>query len=262
MYDFHQDTQTYFDFQYLNSKNYIIPFVLEGRLAGKKLNVLEIGCAEAGVLKAFVELGHQCTGIELFDNRLEFARTMMKDAMDQGRIRFICADIYNVPIPTEEERYDLILLKDVIEHIPNQAQLIKKLGDFLKLDGAIFFGFPPWQMPFGGHQQICQSKLSKLPYFHLLPVPLFSWMLQAGGESPTVIKELLEIKTKGISIERFERIVHAEGYTILNSIFYLFNPIYELKFKMKVKKQFGLVNRLPYLRNFLTTCVYYTIGKK
>lgn len=261
MFDFHKDTQTYFDFQYLNSKNYIIPFVMQDMPQGKLLNVLEIGCAEAGVLKAFIELGHQCTGIELFDARLEFARHMMKEAIDQGKIRFICSDIYDVPIPPEHEKYDLIILKDVIEHIPDQARIIKKLGEFLKSDGLIFFGFPPWQMPFGGHQQMCQSKLSKLPYFHLLPTGWYTRVLKIFGEEQSTINALLEVKETGISIERFERIVHETGYRIVHSIFYIFNPIYELKFKLKVKKQFALINKLPYVRDFLTTCVYYTIRK-
>ena len=262
MFDFHQDKKTYFNYQYLNSKNYIIPFILTGKNVAKKLNVLEIGCAEAGVLKAFVELGHLCTGIELFDSRLEFAREMMKDAIEQGQIRFVCADIYDVPIPPEQEKYDLIILKDVIEHIPNQARLIKKLGDFLKQDGEIFLGFPPWQMPFGGHQQMCESRLASVPYFHLLPTPIFTWILKSVGEDPKTIENLLEVKSTGISIERFERILATEGYTIINKIFYLINPIYELKFKLKVRHQFWWIRKLPYLRNFLTTCVYYAVRKK
>jgi 2-polyprenyl-3-methyl-5-hydroxy-6-metoxy-1,4-benzoquinol methylase len=64
------------------------------------------------------------------------------------------------------------LLKDVIEHIHDQPKLIAWMKSYLAPNGTIFFGFPPWQMPFGGHQQLCRNKvLAKLPYYHLLPRP-------------------------------------------------------------------------------------------
>ena len=50
-------------------------------------------------------------------------------------------------------QFDLILLKDVIEHIPDQERVIPYLKEFLKPGGRVFFGFPPWYMPHGGHQQ-------------------------------------------------------------------------------------------------------------
>jgi hypothetical protein len=66
------------------------------------------------------------------------------------------------------------MLRDVIEHIPDQDRFFKHVRSYLQPDGVIFFGFPPWYMPFGGHQQVCHSKfLSKLPWFHPLPFPLF-----------------------------------------------------------------------------------------
>ncbi|MGL6268949.1 MAG: class I SAM-dependent methyltransferase, partial [Chitinophagaceae bacterium] len=126
--------------------------------------------------------------------------------------------------------------------------------------GQVFFGFPPWYMPHGGHQQVCKSKfLSMLPYFHLLPNPIYKGILKLFGEYDTVIRELLENKSTGISIERFERIVKSSGYSIPSKRFYLINPIYQYKFGLKPRKQLGIISAIPYLRNFLTTCVYYVI---
>ncbi|MFN4977157.1 MAG: class I SAM-dependent methyltransferase, partial [Bacteroidota bacterium] len=76
------------------------------------------------------------------------------------------------------------------------------------------------------------------------------------------IHELLEIKETGISIERFERIVIGSNYEIEKKQPYLINPIYEDKFGWKPRKQFSFVNKIPFLRNFITTCVYYVIRKK
>ena len=115
-------------------------------------------------------------------------------------------------------------------------------------------------MPFGGHQQICKGKwLSKIPYYHLLPTPVYKWLLKSNGEN---WEEMLEIKETGISIERFERICKAKGYNLINQTHFLINPIYEYKFGWKPKEQFGLVKALPFVRNFFTTCVYYLIQAK
>jgi 2-polyprenyl-3-methyl-5-hydroxy-6-metoxy-1,4-benzoquinol methylase len=178
------------------------------------------------------------------------------------------ATLININIYEEEalamlrEKFDLIILKDVIEHIPNQEKFIPYIKQFLKPGGRIFFGFPPWYMPHGGHQQICKSKfLGFLPYFHILPKFLYKGILKVFGESNSTIIELLEIKDTGISIERFERIVKNSGYQIEQKQPYLINPIYLDKFGWKPRKQFAIINHIPLIRNFLTTCVYYVIRK-
>lgn len=87
-------------------------------------------------------------------------------------------------------------------------------------------------------------------------------MLKAFGESDVAIEELMEVKETGISIERFERIVHNSGLKVLAKQHFLINPIYYYKFGWKPRKQLGIISALPFFRNFLTTCVYYTVGEK
>lgn len=261
MFDFHKDKNAYFNYQYLTTSKHILPFIEQHLTIDASLRVLEIGCAEAGVLKAFTEKGCSCMGIELSEARVKLAEQFMEKEKQAGLIRFLSKDIYDVDVQEEiGEKFDLILLKDVIEHIHGQERLIKKLQDFLNPGGMIFFAFPPWQMPFGGHQQLSTVKpLSLLPYYHMLPAPLYSGILKAFGEKPQKIESLLEIKSTGISIERFEKITKKLGFELLARQFYLFNPIYEYKFNLKPRKQFGLISKLPVIRNFLSTCAYYLI---
>ena len=263
MYDFHKDKSTYFDHQYRTTQEYIIPFLEESFELTSDLKVLEIGCAEAGVLKAFTERGNSCVGIELSEGRVKLAEQFMADEVSNGLVRFIVRNIYDIDIEKDiGHRFDLIILKDVIEHIPNQEIFIRKLKDFLNPGGNVFFGFPPWQMPFGGHQQVAKSKfLMYLPYFHLLPYPVYKGVLRMFGESEAKIKGLIEIKDTGISIERFERIVKKEQYGILRRHFFLVNPIYKYKFGLKPRNKIPVISAIPGLRNFVTTCVYYIIKK-
>jgi hypothetical protein len=139
-------------------------------------------------------------------------------------------------------------------------QFVKK---FLKPEGKFFLGFPPWHNPFGGHQQICESKvLSKLPFFHILPTSVYRFILKAFGESEAIIRGLLKVKETGITIERFEKILSQTGYKKDNRLFYFINPNYEVKFKLKPRKQLKLFSAIPYFRNFLITTSYYLVSTK
>ena len=258
MFDFHTDKKRYFEMQAQNSRSYIVPFVEKYLPVKPGMRVLEIGCAEAGVLKAFTEKGCIAVGVELDEPRLVLAREFMKEELEKGLISFVSKDIYKVNIETElKGKFDIIILKDVIEHIHNQEKLIAWMKSFLNPGGVIFFGFPPWQMPFGGHQQLMSNKLlSKLPYFHLLPMGLYKWILKMGKQDVAAFEE---IKETGISIERFEKIVNETGYKVANKTHYFINPIYTYKFGWKPKPQLGIISAIPWVRNFFTTCVYYLI---
>lgn len=264
MLEFHKDKQRYFNYQYWTSRDYIIPFLKSELDFSKKLDVMEVGCAEAGVLKAFVEKGHSCLGVELQNSRIENAKIFLKDYYEAGNIGFINKDIYKIDIEKDLGRkFDLVILKDVIEHIPDQEKVIPRLGDFLKPGGKIFFGFPPWYMPFGGHQQISGSKfLRHLPWFHLLPTFLYKGVLKVFGERLHTYDELLDIKSTGISIERFTNITRRSEMTLTKKRFFLTNPIYKYKFNLKVRVLPKILTVIPFFRNFYTTAVYFVVGKK
>jgi len=263
-FEFHKDKETYIKYQRENALNYVIPFIERQLKLKKGMRVMEIGCAEGGVLQAFVHKGVHGTGVELMPSRYEHAKQLLAEAISNGKAEVINKDIYDVDVEIDfPERFDLIVLKDVIEHIHDQNRVLERLRDFLKEDGHIFFGFPPWQMPFGGHQQIAKNKtLSRLPYYHLLPMKLYKGLLKSLGESDRIVEDLAEIKNTGISIERFEKLIKKHHYSISEKEFYLINPIYKYKFNLEAKTQLPLIAGIPYLRNYLTTCVYYLVKKE
>jgi SAM-dependent methyltransferase len=258
LFDFHHDRDRYFEIQWLNARKYVVPFVERSIHIRPGMRVLEIGCGEGGVLKAFLEKGCTGIGVELDHARVLDANRLLAEPIASGQIKIISKDIYEVDAEKDlQGLFDLILLKDVIEHIHDQPRLIGWMKKFLSPQGAIFFGFPPWQMPFGGHQQVCHSRLSRLPYIHLLPRPLYKALLKWKKES---VEDLMEIRDTRLTIERFEKICLTEGYRIVQAEHYLFNPIYEWKFGIRPRKQFSLLRALPVLRNYFTTCVYYLIS--
>jgi SAM-dependent methyltransferase len=263
MYEFHGDKKRYFDMTFEVTKGHIIPFLAKEMDLQKPLDVLEIGCGEAGVLKAFTDDGHKAYGIELEESRLEFARQFMAEELSAGKVAFLNKDIYDVDVSVDiGHQFDLVILKDVIEHIPNQENFIPQLHKFLKPGGMVFYAFPPWYMPYGGHQQVLPGKLaSKMPWYHLLPGPTYSWALKLFGVNASGIKTMHEIKSTGISIERFLKINKVNAFQSVASEFYLFNPIYQYKFGLKPRKQAKWVAATPFLRNFVTMGVYFLMGK-
>ena len=256
----HKNKQQYFNEQAKTTEKFVVPFLSEFLDIDLNTTVLEIGCAEAGNLKPFVDLGCKVTGIDIACGRVELAKEFYKEHTNKQNIELICEDIYNVK--PSDKKYDIIVMRDVIEHIPDQEKFMGFVKEFLKTDGKFFLGFPPWQNPFGGHQQVCKNKfLSKLPYFHIFPSSVYKAILKAFGESEGTINGLLEIKETGISIERFERILKAENFTINKRTFYFVNPNYETKFGLKPRKLNKLISSIPWLRNFFTTAMYYVVSR-
>jgi SAM-dependent methyltransferase len=258
----HLNKEQYFNEQVYTTGKYVIPFIRDFITLGPAVSVLEIGCGEGGNLKPFLDMGCRVTGVDLSGTKIDLANRFYEDHPQRDRTTFIAKDIY---LFEEEppEKFDLIIMRDVIEHIHDQYRFMGFVKRFLKPGAVFFLGFPPWQNPFGGHQQICENKiLSKLPYFHLFPVPIYRSILKAGGESKEKIEALLEIKATGIGIERFENILKRTDYeTLLQKHFFL-NPNYEIKFKLKPRKQLSIINGIPFFRNLVTTTSYYLLRKR
>lgn len=258
----HTSIDARFQQQVLNADKYLIPFIEKGMSLTAESRVMEIGCGEGGVLKPFLERGIYCLGVDLAESRIANAKQYMEVEVKAGQADFIVQNVLeDAFLEKYRHSFDLVILKDTIEHIPDQESFIPYLKHFLKPEGKIFFGFPPWYMPFGGHQQICKSRfLSKLPYYHILPRSIYTSILKAGKETPKMIDDLLEIKDTGITIQRFEKILKEHDFTIDQKTLFLFNPIYEYKFGLKPREQFGLIAGIPGVREMLTTAGWYLVG--
>lgn len=261
MYDFHNDVNTYFNYQYQHSRDYIVPLTKSFLNFDRKLRVLEIGSAEAGVLKAFTELGHECVGVEISNSRVDNAKNLMEKEIKEGLVRFFASDIFKISVEELGGKFDLIVLKDVIEHIHGREKLYDKFKELLSLDGVVFIAMPPWRMPFGGHQQMLHNKIySRMPYFHLLPM-WFTKLLLKWDKYPH-IDAWEDIRQTRITINGFKKEIKNNGFEIIHSIFYLINPNYKFKFNLKPRKQNKIIASIPYLRDFFTTTVYFIIKQK
>lgn len=247
--------------QYFNelahtSEKYFLPYISTFKDIKEGLSILEIGCGDGGNLLPFALRGCKTFGVDLSPSRIAVAKQQFGKAGVEGT--FIASDIFKI---TElHQQFDLIICHDVLEHIPDKRLFMHNIRRYTAGDGIVFMSFPAWQMPFGGHQQICRSKvLSHLPWFHLLPGSIYSAVLRAGGERPDIISELIYIKRTRCSIEKFEKLVSEEKFHILNRRFYFINPHYETKFGLKPRRLWPFIGHIPWARNFFTTSSFYII---
>jgi SAM-dependent methyltransferase len=259
MHDRYTDRERYFREQAHTTVKHVIPFIESIMPVGASISVMEIGCGEGGNLLPFLEAGcRRITGIDLSESKIENARRFYADIPDGRKIEFIAADIYESgSIGT----FDLVMMRDVLEHIHNQEKFFAFVKRFLSLGGILFIAFPPWCNPFGGHQQMCDSSvLSRLPWIHLLPGGMYRRLLRAGKEDPAKIEALLEIRDTGINIGRFEKAIKKEGFIVLKKSLWFINPNFEIKFGLRPRRLPQLPGNIPFLRNFITTTVYYIIS--
>lgn len=256
-----RQTNRYLYFKELarTSKKYFLPYIQRFKAINPDLLILEIGCGDGGNLLPFAKIGCKTTGIDLAETRIKDAKSFFEKEMTNGT--FIHGNIFEINDINFE--YDVIICHDVFEHIDKKSLFIKKLHKYIKPKGIVFMSFPAWQMPFGGHQQICRNKIvSHLPFIHLLPNILYSFILKFCGESQSCIRELLNIKETKLTIEQFEKLIQDESTKIIDKQFYFINPHYETKFGLRPRKLARLIGKVPYIRNFFITSCFYILSFK
>lgn len=105
-------------------------------------NVLEIGCGigtQTELLAKFLTNG-KVTSIDISPKSIEIAKQRLKN---YNQVSLIAADIITLDF-TPKEKFDAIVLPDVIEHIPLEShfKLFQKLRSLLKDAGFIVIHIP------------------------------------------------------------------------------------------------------------------------
>lgn len=124
-----------------------------------ELTVLDIGC---GYGHTTIELAKRCryvVGIEPMPELYKFALSL-KSSSGLANIEFRQQSIYDL---TEVEVYDLVVLDNVFEHLPDQQMALKKISQVLKPKGVVYILTPNKLWPIEPHYH--------LPFLSYLPLP-------------------------------------------------------------------------------------------
>jgi SAM-dependent methyltransferase len=259
MQERHRDNERYFDELSTSCREYYIPYI-EKYFSPNNISVLEIGCGQGGNLYPFYERNCNVVGLDLSGDKILAARYIFSQKQIQGvTFEFRAENIYDT---IDDRKYDLILVHDVIEHVREKQILLDKAKQMLTKNGIIFFKFPAWNMPFGGHQQICSNRVcAVIPFTHLLPSGIYKSYLKLFRENKGTIDELLDIKACKTTIEMFEGIVATSGLKTLDRTLWLINPHYKVKFGLTPRKLNKFFSGVKYVRNYLATSCFYLLQK-
>ncbi len=225
------------------TKKYLIPFFEKHIPQFKNFRILEIGCAEGGLVEVLSELGADIVGLEISQSRINTAKEKNAD------LKIIQGDISNPKLVEKfPEKFDMLIMREVIEHVPDKQSTFNNLRKLLKEKGYLFITFPPKYSPFAGHQQIARSFLKVIPYLHLLPESFLKKISALLKEKKGFVEEIKLNYSTGISINYFERLYSLYGFIPIVKEFYLFRPIYKLRFGLPTVKLIDI----PFFREMIT----------
>ncbi len=218
-----------------HTTNYLIPYFKKYIKNFENLNVLEIGCAEAGLMDKLSELGFDVTGIELLESRAKVAKEK------NPNLNVIVGDISNPEAPEIIGRkFDFIIMREVIEHIPDKETTFINLSKLIKPGGYLYMSFPPKYSAFAGHQQVGKSILSKTPWIHLFPKSVIEMFIKLLHENPNFANHVKMNYGTGMAISRFEKFCRTNKFETIIEELFIFRPIYKLRFGLPMVKALNI----------------------
>lgn len=234
------------------AEKFLVPYLETHIPEFRKKRVLEVGCAEGGFLDYLYHSGMMCMGIELESNRVATAKKMNRElSVRQG-------DITDESLLQQiNDRFDIVVMRDVIEHIPDKEKALGVVWHFLKPGGYLFSTFPPRFSPFAGHQQHARSFLRYTPYVSLFPEFFWYWLGRRLGESEKFLGSAMRNYRVGLSIGHFRQIYRKLGFRPVVQDHYLLRPVFKYRFGTPILK----FPHIPILQEVLTTGCEYLLVK-
>jgi hypothetical protein len=107
-------------------------------------------------------------------------------------------------------------------------------------------------MPFGGHQQALDSPLRFAPWFHLLPRPIYRWILRRLTGDKCLIEDMMNVYDCRITIRGLRRLIQETGLAIERECLWLINPAYDIRFGLPQIK-LPVPSTFPILPEFATS---------
>ena len=146
----------------------------------KNLKILDVGCGGGIICEPLARLGAKVTGIDFAPNNIKAAKIHSKK--NKLKINYIFKDIEKSKL---DEKFDVILMFEVLEHLDNWKQTIKNIKRNLNKNGKIIIS------------TINRNLLSKLFAINIAE-NILNWIPKGTHDYNKLIKpeELKKILTK------------------------------------------------------------------
>ena len=247
---------SYFEYQQRVCRDVVIPWLAKHvPLAGR--HVGDFGAHHGGMVHALRESGivAAAVGLELSEEIVSSSPFVADD-----RFRLEVADVTS--LGDEVDHFDLILLHDVLEHMPDLDRSIHAVRDQLRPGGRVFVSFPPYYSAFGGHQQLARGPARNVPFIHVLPTTLFLHLAQPGEQeymsARGSLADMLSVRRARLTLGKAERAFSRSGFEVVESEFFLVRPEYTVRYGLKARTS-GVLGRLPGIREILANGAFYLL---
>ena len=128
------------DFSNFNKRQYAIKKLID-RFAKKNSVILEIGCGAGVVTRHLLSYTTKLLALDISDKNIEIARKYV----NSDKVKFYVADVSNDELEfMQDQKFDLVLMADVIEHIPkgSHSKLFERIENHLNESGVFILSYP------------------------------------------------------------------------------------------------------------------------
>lgn len=248
----------YWEFQHALTRDYLLPFLSQEGAVPTEGTLLEVGAGEGGCLAALQEAtGLPAIGVELSADRTALSRRI--NAVLAGDLSLHVGDVTDrASLDALGGPFSLIVLRDVIEHVEARDLAVENLAGILAPGGHLFVTFPPYDSPFGAHQQVLTPRALRLPWLQLAP----GYLRRVERLEPArhKIDEQASLRRCSCTIAGFERSAARAGLRIVRRRHYLLRPAFRYRYGWPAVPA-GIVGIVPGIREVLVTGSWYLLTR-
>lgn len=217
----------YFRYEARIAQDHLVPWLGAWQALPRAGRVLDVGCGYGGTLQAIKETSPEvtATGLDLDPVMVATGQTRL-----EGTARILNANFFE----WSDGLFDLILMRDVLEHIRRPAQALRRAASMLTPGGWLFASFAPFYGPFGGHQHNASGVLSSVPWIQFLPPDFLRARLRIEGNAYKTKDQLHadmdSVFETRLTVRGFLRAAADADLTVVARKSYLVRPDYRIKF--------------------------------
>ena len=212
--------------------------------------VADLGCGRGGGTLAFAAAGASIHGIDINPAAIAFARAQASQRSLPAT--FAVGNALEFPAPEWQGRADLVLLQEVVEHVPDVAQTLRAAAAWVKPHGCCLVTFPPYYCPSGGHHHYGYRPYRYIPWLHLFI---------SQGRLLRCLPEFYREEVRSVNrltISRFEGAVKQSGWRVIQRVGYLIRPSISLRLSLPTIPA-GWLATIPGIRELVVTGMEYLL---
>lgn len=140
--------------------------LIEKHINLENKRILDIGCGVGDYSNYFQIKGGEVIGLDLTSLYISKAHPTNKN------IHYIIGDAQNIPV--RSSTIELILINEVLEHVPDDKKIITESNRITKKDGYLTIFAPNKFYPFEGHWGL--GPFSVFPFLSWAPTKIRKWV--------------------------------------------------------------------------------------